>query len=446
MWITASSNKMLQPQHVTANSKKLVWWWCATCEAPFSRRVDRHVDAKGACPQCGQRPLPLSGAASRPRQMIHCSKPQTSLGLLAENPNRIQKSVSDDGYLRSHERRILLPMLAKSFEKERQRIRPSETLHVSPKLDGIRCVVSFNAKKNKLLFFSRSGTLFECCDALIEPALRPLFLEDPLLVLDGELYNDSANQRQIQRLSKKQKTRFQWLKHSVASPRIEMTFETLTSAVRTSRPNRTPEIMQLQKHLCYHVFDVLYSSSMPHGDAKFSDRKKFLEGLFNSGGRRKTTPSVIRLVSSIRCELGDVNKRLQDCLAAGYEGVMVRRDQLHESSLPCGYAHGKRSASLLKFKVMQDDEFTIVGAAEGKGKWKGCLGSFICRVPHSNQTFTVAPAISEAEKRRIWMDDKAASFRGKALTVQFQELSSDGVPRFPVGKVVRGEASRRDWV
>lgn len=69
------------------------------------------------------------------------------------------------------------------------------------------------------------------------------------------------------------------------------------------------------------------------------------------------------------------------------------------SDVAAGYAYGQRSATLLKYKLMQDDEFTIVSAIEGKGKWKGQLGAFLCQTKDKKHTFTVAPASSDREKQ-----------------------------------------------
>ncbi|CCW70143.1 unnamed protein product [Phytomonas sp. Hart1] len=94
---------------------------------------------------------------------------------------------------------------------------------------------------------------------------------------------------------------------------------------------------------------------------------------------------------------------------------------------------------------MRDDEFVIVDAVEGKGKWKGALGAFVCQTKDAKNTFTVTPASSDAEKKKMWKTWQA-NYVGKALTVQYQELTADGIPRFPVGKCVRGEVDGKDWI
>lgn len=565
MWTAAASNKMLQPHHVSPHSKKLVHWKCPHCDHCYSRRVDHQVELGGQCPQCQRFPrsksmAPLLAHKGSDRVSLTTISSDNSLSLLSSmkklrssravmstkvegeacgggggailkrsgphqnlsqstvsmkavekraNLRRVPKSITDGHYLRQEERRILLPMLAKNFEKERDKIFLDEFLYVSPKLDGIRCVVSFSQRSGRLLFFSRAGTMFECCDQFIEPSLIPLFEKDPHLVLDGELYNDSANQLRIQKrlLENKQSSLRHWQCSSCVSLPLkkrgkktailsgneqengeeekEIVFDDLVSAVRTTRAKRTPEVAMLQSRLQYHMFDVLYSSFLQPGQSPFSERWALLHELYNSQivgssslssyssslspssssiippSFKKKPEEVIRLVPCLQCRLPHVDTVLHEAITAGYEGVMVRRNglqQLSSSSTASsvqdsgqdfsgGYRYGQRSGTLLKYKRMKDDEFVIVDAVEGKGKWKGCLGAFICLTRNSKKmTFSVAPAISEEQKRLWWSRNQAADLIGKVLTVQYQELTSDGIPRFPVGKTVRGSESQIDWI
>ncbi|KAG5476435.1 hypothetical protein LSCM1_04140 [Leishmania martiniquensis] len=558
-WIAAASNKMLQPQHVTPDSRKLAWWICPSCYHQYNKRIDLHLAAGGACPKCEAKP-PLAASASEKRgsssardagkaasssskktrssialtqdsvpaaaALRHRCRPNSALGsIAAPNANLLSRSVADGQYLRVKETRNLLPMLAKSFEKERWKIAPDEILHVSPKLDGIRCVAAYRVDTKQVLFFSRSGTLFECCDDAIEPALRYLFEKDPTLVLDGELYNDSVNLAQLKtvrpaagKVSPPSRTAtlsaqnptpafFSALLAAVPGKKKQkgcaaaavaaqedapavIRFEQLTSAIRTTRQWLTPEVAALQQLLQYHVFDVLYSREFPDGRGStvpFSIRYGVLERLLaaatahNLAHISKYNPLVLRRVPSYSCTIDVVDAVLQAAMRVGYEGIMIRRESRGATAVagkdgkakfePAkkkikrgtasserngrvsaaaaesdgGYGYGQRSSTLLKYKVMQDAEYVIVGAVEGSGKWKGFLGSFICVTPDQKHRFTVTPASTDTDKRRMWQSWKTA-YKGKALTVQFQEITPDGVPRFPVGKCVRGAADGHDWL
>ncbi|RNF18011.1 DNA ligase [Trypanosoma conorhini] len=443
-WMTAAANKLLQPQHVLPTSRKLVWWHCPHCDHEHHKRIDLHVAAGGVCPECHRVPaLPRNGnvAAAAPTLPLvkHRCRPDNSLSVLAApNPNRVKSSIADDGYLRVVETRNLQPMLARNFEKEADRIRDDEVLFASPKLDGVRCVVAWNARERRPCFFSRSGTLFECCDDRIEPTLRPLFERDPNLVLDGELYNHDVDD-----------------------------FEQLVSAIRTTRDRRTPAIASLQEKLQYHAFDLMYASALPDMSVvPFSERYKHLSSLINGLGapKGKARGQAVVLVPAIQITKPKIARVLRLSIEDGYEGIIVRRDGgvgargkgSRSDSRPAGvprkgtssgalvgYAHGARSPHLLKYKVMQDAEYVIVSGVEGRGKWKGCLGAFVCSTKRGHH-FTVAPATTEDTKKDMWRS--LAQYKGKMLTVQYQELSANGVPRFPIGKCVRGAKSGKDWI
>lgn len=620
-WMAAASSKMMQPHHVKPDSVKLAWWCCPSCGNQFNKRIGRHVACGGECPKCHARPSNLprtahKGMASNQSNsgsdsvVVHRSRPNSSLSsLVAENANMIKKSVADSSYLRSHEKRNLVPMLAKNYEKESGKIHAAEVVAVSPKLDGIRCVTAYDATADKILFFSRAGTLFECCDAKVEPYLRTLFRADPTLVLDGELYNDSANLQRMSALlpsstssssssssttssssstfvnavmvalfaeetnrvnpllklrgtATTTATATKGKKSSAASSGgsssdadAVINFDQLTSAIRVSRKHRTAAHEALQHQLQYHIFDILYCDGFPterdsppfrirykqlesliaqahaaNAAAFTSNRNNIYKSFIQSASTTTTAASAaaaaafpydgttLRLVPSLSCTKGCVDGLLRAAMAVGFEGVMVRRDGLgsvgkaaatsninsnniiavtdqdtdsnHDSSSSSskkhaksssgamlnaaevtaqvrsaqraiaasspssaksfkgcdgGYGYGNRSSTLMKYKVMQDSEFVIVSAVEGKGKWTGRLGAFVCETPQTKKTFTVTPASTDAQKRKMWATWKK-EYKGKALTVQYQELTADGMPRFPIGKTVRGAANGSDWI
>ena len=99
--------------------------------------------------------------------------------------------------------------------------------------------------------------------------------------------------------------------------------------------------------------------------------------------------------------------------------------------IPSGlYKQQCRSKDLLKYKHFKDDEFKVVGVHEGNGG----IAVFECITP-SGRTFGVNMKCTKEQKQ-----DYLANFeeyRGKMLTVKYQELTDDGVPRFPVGNEFR---------
>ena len=89
------------------------------------------------------------------------------------------------------------------------------------------------------------------------------------------------------------------------------------------------------------------------------------------------------------------------------------------------YEPGKRSMGLLKLKKMEKEEYEIVDRVRDK---EGGL-VWVCAT-EDGKRFKVKPA---GEKKKYEEHPQS----GKLLTVQFQELTKHGVPRFPVGLAVR---------
>jgi DNA ligase-1 len=82
-----------------------------------------------------------------------------------------------------------------------------------------------------------------------------------------------------------------------------------------------------------------------------------------------------------------------------------------------------RSMSLLKVKTFHDSEARVIGHAPGTGKHKGRLGALICELP-DGISFNCGTGFSDAEREN-------PPAVGAVITFRYQELSNDGVPRFP---------------
>lgn len=111
--------------------------------------------------------------------------------------------------------------------------------------------------------------------------------------------------------------------------------------------------------------------------------------------------------------------------ALGGEGLMLRQP----GSL---YVAG-RSTTLLKVKSFQDTEAKVIGYEPGKGKFKGMVGALQCAL-QSGIKFSVGTGLSDKERM-------APPILGSIITVRYQELSTDNVPRFPSYVGVRTDVS-----
>jgi hypothetical protein len=297
-------------------------------------------------------------------------------------------------------RGTLRPMLAQTFSADTTTTMVFPCV-VQPKYDGIRarCVLDGEdmggrggrgggeEKEEEPRFFSRAGVPIGAGEAgmrVLGDAVRAWMRAHPGVVLDGELY----------------------------SP--ELPFEELSGLFRRKA------IPVLPASVGYYVFDVL-----THGGMPYRARRALLEG---PEGLYASSRFPLCAVPTWEAENVHDAVTIHDRLVTTehMEGIMLRDPE-------SVYRMGKRSSGLQKFKTFQDDEFEIVGFREAEGEDRGTV-LWECRTT-TGKCFSVRPR--GTREARAAMLQSAPSMIGKPLTVLFQEMSRDGVPRFPVGKTVR---------
>ena len=111
----------------------------------------------------------------------------------------------------------------------------------------------------------------------------------------------------------------------------------------------------------------------------------------------------------------ELRAELQRVEALGGEGLMMRR--------PASLYEVGRSHTLLKVKSFHDAEARVIGHLPGAGKHKGRVGALECEMP-SGTRFSAGTGLSDEERRN-------PPPVGSIITYRYQELSNDGVPRFP---------------
>lgn len=298
----------------------------------------------------------------------------------------------------------LRPMLANTYESAKvtasttkgRAYRMPFPCFLQRKLDGIRCIAKLGAE-NHVVMESRKGTEFMYFDHIRSTILHlfdHLFLPRDLH-LDGELYSDS------------------------------LPFEIISGVVRQKKENKkTNEQDRVHmRQIKYYVYDV-YLPSRP--EATFQERLEILQTIQTACQANGD----VQIVQTEQArEQADIKKKHDEYVAEGFEGIMLRD--------PIGiYEPNKRSKYLQKYKEFMEEEFRIVGFHDGEGIdqglviWECALGS-----PEGGKTFSVKPKGSHEARRLAF--ETAQDQIGKLLTVIFQEYSSDGVPRFPVGKAIR---------
>ena len=176
-------------------------------------------------------------------------------------------------------------------------------------------------------------------------------------------------------------------------------FAKTTSIVRSGATNTE------WTSVSYVVFDA------PDASGTFEERIAHAKRLLDTA----RAPHA-RVLEHVPCESVDhLRTELARVEGLGGEGLMLRKPG-------SPYAIG-RSNSLLKVKTFHDAEARVIGHAPGTGKHKGRLGALICQLP-SGAKFNVGTGFSDVER-------EAPPAIGTTITFRYQELSDDGVPRFP---------------
>ncbi|GET89497.1 DNA ligase, putative [Leishmania tarentolae] len=440
-WVGPCWGTVMQtPSNVSPVCMKMAVWRCSQCLQEFEMVVGHFIDGGGVCPHCHNPQKKLENVTLRNAQgEVVTKKPQ-----YAKAPRMIHSNYRSVLFANPHwESLNIQPMLAQRWELVADELMKSShgesdattgkhLLLASPKIDGIRCMIGYNEKLREVQFFSRGGIVLECCHGLV-PQLLPLFEEDPTLMLDGELFAPECN------------------------------FEQLNGLVRRLSKTSNAKIMEAQARLLeYFAFDIMYSAKLSSVSAPFDERYMLLKKLIPVCGAKRisnyvhddTRKKVIRAkhggattaadgqavkiyhVPAAQVHPSDMEDVLNEACSQGFEGVMIRLPKFP-------YEHGKRSFGLLKYKQMHDAEFKIVGFVPGEGKFKNGLGAFICTTKDGKH-FHTPPKVSY--KRRVELWGHRQEYLGKYLTVQYQELSSQNVPRFPIAKAIRGGEDKRDWL
>ena len=277
-------------------------------------------------------------------------------------------------------------MLAQNYEKHSQKI--AFPAIVQPKLDGVRCFAKL--ENGKVILVSRNNKPFPELPG-IRDAIKKIKLPKGC-ILDGELYSTELGKDQAEN------------------------FQRVVGLVRKSKINTRD--MKDSKKVKLNVFDMVDLNNKNMGFASRYQKAKTLVA--------KDKTKRLTMVPNYKVtKREDVEKLLSQNLQNGFEGVMIRD--------PKSPYENKRSYYLQKYKKFDTEEFKIVGFEQGKGNDIGTV-IWICETPKKKR-FTARPTGTRAERAKLLKDGK--KYIGSYLTVKFQDYTSAGIPRFPVGLTIR---------
>ena len=265
------------------------------------------------------------------------------------------------------------PMLAKNYSDYKDELK--FPVYCQPKLDGLRCIVTRDGA------YSRKWKPFSTLQH-IRDALQTVFVQHPsVLAFDGEMY----------------------------SHELKDNFEEIVSIVK--QPKATAEdIAKCRELVQYHIYDYIPIEEQVNRVYNSRDLGLdiMLEGL----------PSCIRKVKTTMVwDQSELDEHYSLCSAEGYEGQMIRIEAPYQQ---------KRTKDLLKRKDFLDEEFLIVGYKEGKGNREGCITLRLST--KDGKEFDSVPVGGVEYLQRLWQ--KREQLLGLYASVKYQNLSTDGIPRF----------------
>ena len=271
------------------------------------------------------------------------------------------------------------PMLA--YPVSDKPINYNNKISMQPKLDGVRCVIQYDA--GKVIAYSRTGKEWKNIDHILFN-LAPWFALNPDVILDGELYNHD----------------------------LKNDFEKIISLVRKQKPDDI-DMLESADMVQFHCYDIIDETKT------FEERNTFI---IQAVPRNHCVKHV--KTQSIGSEtLAKVVH--QQNLDNGYEGSILRTNDTYAC---------KRSHNLRKFKDFHDTEATITGWVEGKGKRKGTIGKFLA-IDAEGVEFGM-PVMG---KFKYLQDNfkKMQSYVGKTATFTYFERTKANSYRHPLFKCIR---------
>lgn len=316
------------------------------------------------------------------------------------------------------------PMLARKYVDEKKHaVWPAMS---QPKLDGVRCLAFLDVNPHKVdsskisyknvILATRQKKEFQGFNhirrVLLEPLITMYNESGVSLYLDGEFY-----------------------KHGKA-------LQDISGEVRNIEKNSNVS----KDSVKYWIFDCFYPTEL---DTPFKERVEILEDFFvvyddspvDWDGSELTTAiqkigkSFVKMVPyQTHKNEKEMMEQYKVWIAQKYEGLMYRNPNGEYLGHPTKTGTFLRSRGLLKLKMRYSDEFEVDGFTEGtKGRDKGAI-MWICKTKDGKKTFHATPKNTTLKKRyelfkKITSDgDFDEKYKGREMTIEYEDLSKDGVP------------------
>jgi len=258
-------------------------------------------------------------------------------------------------------------------------------ISMQPKLDGVRCVIQYEnmGLEYEVKAYSRTGKEWKNIDHILFN-LKPWFILNPNVILDGELYNHDYKDN----------------------------FEQIISMVRKTKPTDEARL-ESAENVQFHCYDIIDET------ITFEERNNFI---------MQTVPRnhCIHHVPTRAVSNENLAKMIhKQNLKNGYEGSILRTNDTYAC---------KRSHNLRKFKDFHDDEAIILDWVEGKGKRVGTIGKFMAQDSEGNVF-----GMPVMDKFKYLQDnfEEMKTWVGKLATFTYFERTNANSYRHPLFKCIR---------
>lgn len=312
------------------------------------------------------------------------------------------------------------PMLAHDAIKRSKDI--EYPCYVQPKLDGVRCIVTFDVEGNPV-FNSRGNKVYPVQGAIVQQ-IKELREHTGFDKFDGELYIHGLSLQKIVSLVKK------WRSKEEIEQEINKEYLTEVKKWKKNPEAYEEPVRDELKYggyssddLYFYIFDIPVNNESPWFYKEKTDccRLADLVSVSDSVETELELPK-IRMVGGQFVDNEENVKRLIGVfMQKGFEGVIIRNSK-------GVYEYGQRSVDLQKWKLFQDGEAKVIDSVEDKNG----EGVLLCEEKDGTR-FSCKMKGTHSERSQ----EKMILLIGNFINFTFQSRTDDGVPQFPVGQSVR---------
>lgn len=288
------------------------------------------------------------------------------------------------------------PMLSQKYLEHKDSVK--FPVLVQAKCDGLRCLPRLNSD-GEVILESRNGKGYVHLNHIRDELKKIL---KPGMIIDGELY--------VHHLYKKDGVISTDGDDEDAMKNVER-YQFLSESCKITRtkPHEYESFVQ------FWIFDLwdLESTNLERN----KKLKKIMKGYKGD--------TIVLLPTHTADSHDDVEKLMDSYIEKDYEGVMLRDpDAVYVSR------NGYHCRSLLKYKRESDEEWIIVGAEQCAGNQKGAV-KWLCELDGKSVTAKQMGNLEDSRKLYKEYCKNPENFNGKHINIRYNELTKDGVPRFP---------------